>query len=123
MAEVYLNGIRYEVGPSSIPVDMVFNARDSMCESLSEIEEEIESEVVLSPEVALRIARRISDVAYHLLLEPESDMYDDHPAATPTPFQVISNRLASSLRWSQHRILLSCALRLRELVMEETSFL
>lgn len=82
-----------------------------------------EEEVALSAEVALRIARRMSDFAYHLLLEPERDMYDDHPAATPTPFQVIANKLAASLRHSQHRILLRCALGLRDFATEENSYL
>jgi hypothetical protein len=124
LAEVYMDGARYEVGPSSIPVEMVAAATASMYGppdlEMGELEE---IEITLSPEVALRIARRLSDVAYHLLLEPERDMYDDHPAATPTPFQVMSNKLASSLRWSQHRILLACALGLREFATEANSYL
>jgi tetratricopeptide (TPR) repeat protein len=48
------------------------------------------SENALTPEVALKIARRVSDVAYQLLLEPERDMDNGHPTATPTTFQVIS---------------------------------
>ena len=82
-----------------------------------------ELEIELTAEVALRIARRISDVAYLLLLEPEEDLYDDHPAVSPTKFQVISNRLAASLRWSQHRILLACAAGLRQFATEESSYL
>jgi hypothetical protein len=120
VAEVFMDGIRYEVGPSSIPVDMVAAASPFLFASAdAKGEEPEETEIALTPEVALKIARRISDVAYHLLLEPESDMYDDHPSATPTPFQVISNKLASSLRWSQHRTLLACALGLRQFATEE----
>ena len=129
VAEVYMDGIRFEVGPSSIPVDMVAAAMASLKEQQSggtigaPLLDDDESEIALTPEVALRIARRISDVAYQLILEPERDMHDGNPAATPTPFQVISNQLAASLRFSQHRVLLACALGLKDYAAEETSYL
>jgi hypothetical protein len=122
-AEVYMDGVRFEVGPSSIPVEMV--AAASAIGYMPDFRESAleQQDISLTPETALRIARRISDVAYQMLLEPERDMYDDHPAAVPTPFQVISNRLAASLRWSQHRVLLTCALGLRQFAADEDSFL
>jgi hypothetical protein len=134
VAEVYMDGIRFEVGPSSIPVDMVAAAMASLKDertggAIGEtiggplLDGDDESKIALTPEVALRISRRISDVAYQLLLEPEQDMYDDHPSATPTTFQLISNQLAASLRFSQHRVLLACALGLKDCATEETSYL
>jgi hypothetical protein len=122
-AEVYIDGVRYEVGASSVPVEMVAAASAlGYMPDFRESEPE-QPEISLTPEIALRLARRISDVAYQMLLEPERDMYDDHPAAVPTPFQVISNRLAASLRWSQHRVLLTCALGLGQFAADEDSFL
>lgn len=118
VAEVYMDGIRYEVGPSQIPFDMVASAFRS-----DHPVDDDEDSVALTPEVALKLATRISDWAYHLLLEPEDDLYDDHPAATPTPFQVISSRAAASLRWSQHRVLTACALGLREFAADQTSYM
>ena len=124
LAEVYMDGKRYDVGPYTIPIEMVAAAKASSY-TISDINEirNDELEIELTAEVALRIARRISDVAYLLLLEPEEDLYDDHPAVSPTKFQVISNRLAASLRWSQHRILLACAAGLRQFATEESSYL
>lgn len=139
IAELYMEGVRYEVGPSSIPVHMVASAIASLREEGQQEQftsktaaraippaiakndpiaddeaNSIEEPIVLTPEVALRLAERISEAAYYLLLEPEHDMYDDHPAALPTAFQVISTQLAASLRWSQHRVLLACASGLRD---------
>jgi hypothetical protein len=131
VAEVYMDGIRFEVGPFSIPVDMVAAAMASLREQGSGgaigapllDDNDDGSEIALTPEVALRIAERISDVADQLILEPERDMHDDNPAAKPTTFQVISNQLVASLRFSQHRVLLACALGLKDCVTEETSYL
>ena len=125
IAEVYMDGVRYEVGPSSIPVDMVAAAAVSIMADSGVLNghEALDDDVALTPDVSMKLARRISDVAYHLLLEPEQDMYDDHPAATPTPFQVISNRLAAALRWSDHRVLMACAWELMDAATEETSYL
>ena len=116
LAEVYMEGKRYDVGPYSIPSEMV---------EMSEMKNirNGDMEIELTGDIAVRLARRISDVAYLLLLEPEEDLYDDHPAVSPTKFQVISNRLAASLRWSQHRILLACAAGLRQFAAEESSYL
>jgi hypothetical protein len=111
VAEVYMDGQRYEVGPSQVPFDMVAAAFES---DHPVVDEEAEIGVSLTPEVALKLADRISDVAFYLLLEPERDLSDDDPAAPPTPFEVISSREAAALRWSQHRVLMACSLGLRE---------
>jgi hypothetical protein len=122
LAELYIDGKRYDVGPSAIPSEMVAAARASTY-PLSELGDirNGQAEVELTADIALRLARRISDVSYLLLLEPERDLLDDHPV--PSPFHVLSKKLAASLRWSQHRILLACASGLREYASEESSYL
>lgn len=120
VAEVYMEGRRYEVGPSQVPFDMVAAAFES---NHPIVDEEGAIGVSLTPEVALKLADRISEVAFYLLLEPENELHDDSPDAVPTPFEVISSREAASLRWSQHRVLLACALGLREFAADQTSFL
>jgi hypothetical protein len=116
LAEIFIDGTRYEVGPSFIPFEIV----EKMAAKLhvgTRVEYNMEDpELALTPEIAEKISQRISQVAYHLLLEPETDLYDDHPAVTPTPFQVISNRLSSSLRVHQYRVLLACATGLKQYV-------
>ena len=120
IAELFMDGCRFEVGPSWIPTELVTEAMASIQAesgepiiSANESSEEAEQEeIVLTPQLALRIARRISDVAYQLLLEPEPVEFsstDDDPSKASSAFQVVSNQLAASLRWSQHRVLLACA--------------
>jgi hypothetical protein len=134
VAEVYMDGIRFEVGPSSIPGDMAAAAMASLKEQrtgrageaplLDDDDDDDASESALTPQVALRIAQRISDVAHQLILEPGRDAWhDDHPAATPTArtLRFISRQTAADLRFSQHRVLLACASGLKDFAMEETS--
>jgi len=123
-AEVFMDGTRYIVGPSQIPCDMVTSAFESDHPTPNEVvddDDEDDDVVSLTPEVALKLAKRISDVAFYLLLEQEQqDMYDDDPAKSATPFDIISNREAAALRWSQHRVLLACALGLQEYAAENS---
>ena len=89
-----------------------------------EMVDEIQPEdVVLTPDVARKIARRISDVGYFLLLEPELDPYDDFDEGDSgdllTPSEVLSYKLAASLRWQQHKVLLTCANGLENYAKEE----
>jgi len=132
LAEVYMKGVRYEVADDSVPIDMVADATPRP--RVDEDDDEPQSdENVLTPEIALRIAERIADAAYYLLLEPEQILdehesnaeEDDVDTIPPTPFEVISKQLAASLRWSQHRILLTCAAGLthfaKEHIKEEES--
>jgi SET domain len=114
-AEVFMDGTRYIVGPSQVPFDMVVAAFESD-NPIGGVDDG--DEVSLTPRVALKLANRISDVSYHLLLEQERDMHDDDDATRATPFDNISNREAAALRWSQHRVLLACALGLREFAAE-----
>ena len=126
LAEVYMKGVRYEVSDDSVPIDMVADATP-----LQWLEDEDDQqtndtnatppELVLTPDIALRIAERIADAAYYLLLEPEQILDDsDSKEVPPTPFEVISKQLAASLRWSQHRILLTCAAGLTQFAKENS---
>jgi hypothetical protein len=115
-AEVFMGGTRYIVGPSQVPFDMVAAAFESHHPTGDEDDED--NALSLTPEVALKLANRISDVAYYLLLEQERDMHDEDRDVDATPFDVISNKEAAALRWSQHRVLLACSLGLREFAAE-----
>lgn len=144
VAEVYMNGVRFEVGSSTVPFEMVETVAasiqdgetiggalrhvDRMLDGSFHNNEQFESDYVeydelsqhsvedadsmLSPAVAVKIAKRLSDVGFQLLLDPEdSDTGNDEDAALNR-----STWLAASLRWSQHRILLACAMGLRDWV-------
>jgi hypothetical protein len=106
-AEVYLDGVRYEVGPSSIPEDMVTALMIDDPHSFLD-------EAVLTPEIAIRLARRLADVSLQLLLDPVGDEQDD---ATAT--NLLSIHLAKSLRSYQHRVLNSCSLGLEDWAVEQ----
>ncbi len=130
LAEVYMKGVRYEVADDSVPLDMVANANPRPW-SDEEDSELPENENVLTPDIALRIAERLSDAAFYLLLEPEqilggNESNEDEEDPDSTPFEVISTQLAASLRWSQHKILLTCAAGLthfaKEMQKEESSY-
>jgi hypothetical protein len=135
LAEVYMMGTRYEVTTDTIPVGMVAAVAASVVgdsplqqdgddghgiQTSNDIQPE---DIVLTPDVARKIARRISDVGYFLLLEPELDPYDDFDEGESfdllTPSEVLSYRLAASLRWQQHKVLLACAKGLENYAKEE----
>ena len=118
LAEVYMKGVRYEVADDSVPMDMVADATPrTWVDKDDEPDPQLTDENPLTPDIALRIAERIADAAYYLLLEPEQILDDkqtqpekeDDDTIPQTAFEVISKQLAASLRWSQHRILLTCA--------------
>ena len=124
-AEVYVDGRRYEVGPTSIP--------ETMVAALS-----ADEEITLTPEIAHRLKQRLSVAAYNLLLDPwmgapiervsrsgydnfhsltwddgvddDDDLDDDWESA----LDIWSSRLAAQLRFHQHRTLLACAQGLGE---------
>ena len=106
-AEVYLDGVRYDVGPSSIPEGMVIALMNDDPHNLPE-------EAVLTPDIAIRLARRLADVSFQLLLDPLEPEQDDDTATA-----LLSNHLAKSMRWYQHRVLSSCSTGLREWALEE----
>mmetsp|Transcript_87028 Transcript_87028/g.251351 ORF Transcript_87028/g.251351 Transcript_87028/m.251351 type:complete len:103 (+) Transcript_87028:3-311(+) len=88
-------------------------------------DEEAEIGVSLTPEVALKLANRISEIAYYLLLEQhdnDGEGEQEQPSPSLTAFDVISHRQAAALRWSQHRVLMACALGLREYAEENSGF-
>mmetsp|Transcript_16401 Transcript_16401/g.33813 ORF Transcript_16401/g.33813 Transcript_16401/m.33813 type:complete len:477 (-) Transcript_16401:75-1505(-) len=125
LAEVYMKGVRYEVADDSVPIDMVADANPLPWSDEEEDSSPMDA-TVLTPEVALRIAERIADAAFYLLLEPEQILDETEDDSDSSPFEVISTQLAASLRWSQHRILLTCAAGLthfaKENVEEESSY-
>lgn len=148
VAEIYMDGARYEVGPSTVPFDLVEavsaslgkteNENNSICSDLKTLDNMLDSlhcndgepleegkeekyeqlqqqteviaENMLTPEVALCIAKRVSDVGFQLLLNPE----DEDANSNRSPEELHSAKLAASLRWAQHRILLNCAVGLRD---------
>jgi hypothetical protein len=106
LAEVYLDGVRYEVGPDFIPEDMVVAASSVYLAQTQDLDDS----VVLTPVIATFLARRISDVAHSFLIPPGAN---EGNTLESTPESTISMRLASALRWNQHRILLKCSLNLQ----------
>ena len=113
VAEVFMEGNRYEVGSHTVPFDMVETATLSLRNELStkdcDRNDESEEVTYLSADVALRIAKRVSDAAFQLLVEPNNnELIENDPEA------IISYRNAASLRWSQHKVLLACAVGLRD---------
>jgi hypothetical protein len=135
LAEVYMNGIRYEVGPSFIPVEMVAAALDSsIVEDANMVGYPPEDESVeLTPDIAIRLERRLSQVAFQLLVDPptgtstsssndDDDLSDEEDVEDEdeTAERILSSQLAASLRWNQHRILSKCALGLREWAAQQS---
>ena len=120
MAEVFMDGTRYEVGSHSVPFEMVEAATLSLEDEQSanniDYDNNRQEVTCLSPEVALRIGKRVSDAAVQLLVEdvPDEIVENDLEA-------LISYRSATSLRWSQHHVLLACAVGLRDYAMSENS--
>jgi hypothetical protein len=129
LAEVYMKGVRYEVADDSVPTEMVADATPTPWVNEDDNDDlQSDENIVLTPDIALRIGERIADAAFYLLLEPEQildehDESEDDPdnANPPTAFEVISTQLAASLRWSQHRILLTCAAGLTHFAKEHTT--
>ena len=112
LAEVYLDGVRYEVGTDFIPEDMVMAAA-SVYSAQSQA---LGDAVVLTSDIAILLARRISDVAYNYFLPPGTN---DATEGEVTPESRLSMRLASSLRWNQHRILLKCSSNLHDWAVQQ----
>lgn len=123
VAEVFMDGVRYEVGRHTVPFEMV----EAAAISLREEEEDDdagcdndntnnEEENPLTPAVALRIAKRISDVGYDMLLEnakqkrpQEVVVLDKGEVNLSSAAEIRASSLAAFLRFSQHRVLLACA--------------
>lgn len=136
VAEVYIDGRRFEVTPTTIPEDLV----TAILENEEEDEEfENKSDIEFNPSVARKLASRVGKVAFCLLLNPwetstpyvtdmeeddfsRDDDEDDDDDLT-TAEEILSSQLAASLRFHQHRVLLACANGLEEwaLANEESS--
>jgi hypothetical protein len=73
LAEVYMNGIRYEVGPSFIAATL----DSSIVEDANMVgyRPEDDGSVDLAPDLAIRLERRLSQVAYQLLVDPSTYRY------------------------------------------------
>lgn len=107
-AELWMNGFRFDIDPESVPYDLVeVAAAQALLDGESNDEDE-EKYGLLTPGVAKSIARRATDSAYHLLLEPGLDAsIEDEDEEDPEIIH--SERLAAALRWSQYSVLLSFA--------------
>jgi hypothetical protein len=117
VAEVFYNGCRYEVSSHTIPTELVEAANVAF---LEEEEGARAFEMTMDPEttsdifpseVALRLAKRISDAAFDLVIDHPEDNYD---SKNMSEAESIEAELAKALRWSQHQVLLACALGLRD---------
>jgi hypothetical protein len=125
VAEVVIGGIRYEVTPLSIPEGMVAsvaassNGKPGSDLIEMDLNETPAADDDLTPDIAIVLARRMSDFAATLdVLETEepSEQNDDNKdeLSLLSPEQLVSSKLASSLRLNQHRILIACSTGLRE---------
>ena len=113
VAEVYLDGVRYEVGPSRIPYELVEAEDQFMKQNGLMTGNTNADELTLTPLIALSLAKRLSDIAFQLVLhQPCSKGNDDNTEEDPE--NVIAEQLAASLRWCHHRTLLDCAIGLRD---------
>lgn len=122
VAEVFYNGCRYEVSSHTIPTELVEAAHVAYLEEEEgarafemAMNPEVNSDLLPS-EVALRLAKRISDAAFDLVIEhPE----DNCNIKNVSEAESMAAELAKALRWSQHQVLLACALGLRDYAARE----
>ena len=108
VAELWMNGQRFEVDPHSVPFDLVevAAAQALLDQEDDEVEEEEEEDNLLTPYVARAIAKRATEAAFNLITEPEMvDSEEDWDS----PELVHAASLAGLLRWSQHKVLLAFA--------------
>jgi hypothetical protein len=125
VAEVVIGGIRYEVTPISIPEGMIASmtasAGNMTSSDLAEMDvgEILAADVDLTPDIAIALARRMSDLAATLeVVETEDPSEQDdgsiNESSLLSPEQIVSSKLALSLRLNQHRILIACSTGLRD---------
>ena len=134
VAELWMNGRRFEVDALSVPFELVevaaaqalldddasideydFSDDDDNDDDdgYDEEEEDVEGgtgegggAAALAPSVARAITKRATETAFNLILEPETVGPEEDWDA---PEFVRAMSLAASLRWSQHRVLLAFA--------------
>jgi len=126
VAEVFFDGGRYEVSTHTIPTELVEAAYAAYLEEEEGYrafkamgEPNAEEENILPPEVALRIAKRISDAAFDLLIDHPEEVESKSDKDSDVDPKKVAKTLASSLRWSQHQVLLACAVGLRDYAARE----
>jgi hypothetical protein len=138
VAEVYIDGRRFDVTPTTIPEDLVTAILEYEDDEIFENKSLSE----FNPSVARKLASRVGKVAFCLLLNPwetstpnitttegdnfseeNDDSNDDEEDDLSTAEEILSSQLAASLRFHQHRVLLACANGLEEwaLANEESS--
>jgi len=134
VAEVFIAGSRFEVGPSFVPVEMVEASVIAIAEEQGSITDQTWSDStrsiafddfgdasLLTPDVAIPIANRLSEVAFQLILEPGVEEtrggYDE--AEDVSASEVVAAKLAANLRWSQFNVLLSCAAAMRDYAVDD----
>lgn len=99
VAELWMNGLRFEVDPHSIPFDLVEVGKEqAMLDGELTIETDIDDET-LSPAAVKTIAKRSSEAALHLLLVPDASDENDSLEYRH------SVQLAVALRKSQYDVL------------------
>ena len=117
-AEVFLEGIRYEVGPNTVSQELV----DAMAECIDPVGSQ--KPAPFTKQVAIRLAQRISEAAFQMLLDESSTVSSESASKVDDTLDdvdenwslstIIAARQAAALRWNQHRILMSCSLGLRD---------
>ena len=113
-AELWVNGMRFEVDSQSVPCDLVeVAAAQALLDGSSLTDSsEVESEATaggLTPFVARTISKRATEAALNLITEPEMVAEEDYD----NPAYVVSSSLAALLRWDQHNVLLAFAENLK----------
>ena len=121
VAELWMNGLRFEVDPHSVPFDLVEVAAaqallDHDYED-DELEEAMGKKGVIPPFVARALAKRATLAAFNLITEPEMVGEEDWDS----PEFVHASSLAALLRWSQHNVLLKFADNLKRLIPSTSS--
>jgi len=105
-AELYVDGVRSEVGGDSVPFELIEAASNAL-----DIEMD---ENYLTPAVALRIAEKAFDFADELYTIDESEPSSTVTAVTESEEDIYSSSLAISLRQHQSKILREWAFGLKQ---------
>ena len=113
VAELCLNGFRYDVGPSTIPYALVKAEQQAMVENGYLMDNTFQGEMSLTPSIALNLAKRVADVAFQLILENQDTKVINEFNQPDNPEEDMSHKLAEALRLSHHRTLLGCAIGLQ----------
>ena len=123
VAELWMNGLRFDIDPFTVPFDLVDNAAaQTMLDYTVDVDEfareqeDIENGM-LTPLVARTIADRASEAAVNLVVE--ADNGDSEEDVWDKPEFVQAASLANRLRWSQHEVLMAFSTNLRRLCNPE----